>query len=209
MGEEVREPRTTIPRAIVGALGAAVVVYTVVGVTLLMTLGLTGIGGSTTPLAAAVEGSPWAGVVVRVGASAAALGALLALIAGVGRTSLAMAREGDLPRWLSAVHPRYRVPHRAEAVLAVVVCVLVATVDLRGAIGFSSFGVLLYYAVANASAWTQTREHRLYPRRVQVLGLTACLVLVATLPLAAVLAGLAVLAVGLSLRAIRLRRVPR
>jgi APA family basic amino acid/polyamine antiporter len=209
MGEEVREPRTTIPRAIVGALGAAVVVYTVVGVTLLMTLGLTGIGGSTTPLAAAVEGSPWAGVVVRVGASAAALGALLALIAGVGRTSLAMAREGDLPRWLSAVHPRYRVPHRAEAVLAVVVCVLVATVDLRGAIGFSSFGVLLYYAVANASAWTQTREHRLYPRRVQVLGLTACLVLVATLPLAAVLAGLAVLAVGLAVRAIRLRRVPR
>jgi APA family basic amino acid/polyamine antiporter len=101
------------------------------------------------------------------------------------------------------------VPHRAEAVLAVVVCVLVATVDLRGAIGFSSFGVLLYYAVANASAWTQTREHRLYPRRVQVLGLTACLVLVATLPLAAVLAGLAVLAVGLAVRAIRLRRVPR
>jgi APA family basic amino acid/polyamine antiporter len=209
MGEEVREPRTTIPRAIVGALGGAVVVYAVVALTLLATLGLAGTGESTTPLAAAVEGSSWAGVVVRVGASAAALGALLALIAGVGRTSLAMAREDDLPRWLSAVHPRYRVPHRAEAVLAVVVCVLVATVDLRGAIGFSSFGVLLYYAVANASAWTQTGEHRLYPRWVQGLGLVACLVLVVTLPLAAVLAGLGVFAVGIALRAMRLRRSPR
>ena len=56
-----------------------------------------------------------------VGGAAAALGALLALIAGVGRTSLAMARQGDLPRWLAAVHPRYRVPHRAEIALAVIV----------------------------------------------------------------------------------------
>ncbi|AEG43016.1 APC family permease [Isoptericola variabilis] len=209
MGEEVVEPRTTIPRAIVGALGGTVVVYAVVAVTLLAVLGLSGIGATTTPLAAAVEGTPWAGVVVRVGASAAALGALLALVAGVGRTSLAMAREGDLPRWLSAVHPRFSVPHHAEVALAAVVCVLVATVDLRGAIGFSSFGVLLYYAVANAAAWTQTGEHRLYPRWVQGLGLVACLVLVATLPLVAVVAGIAVFAVGLTIRAARLHRSPR
>ena len=64
---------------------------------------------------------------VAVGGATAALGALLALIAGIGRTTLAMAREGDLPRWLAAVHPRFRVPHRAEVVLAVVVSTLVAT----------------------------------------------------------------------------------
>ena len=72
-----------------------------------------------------------------------------------------MAREGDLPRWLAAVHPRFQVPHRAElAVARRGRRVLVLTVDLRGAIGFSSFGVLLYYVVANASAFTQPREHR-------------------------------------------------
>ena len=94
-------------------------------------------------------------------AAAAALGALLALVAGIGRTSLAMARNGDLPRALAAVHPRFAVPHRAEVVLALVVSVLVVATDLRGAIGFSSFGVLLYYAVANASAFTQTGADRL------------------------------------------------
>jgi APA family basic amino acid/polyamine antiporter len=57
------------------------------------------------------------------------------LIAGVGRTGLAMARHRDPPAWLAAVHPRYRVPHRAEMALAVVVSILVATVDLRGVIG--------------------------------------------------------------------------
>ena len=69
---------------------------------------------------------------------------MLALIAGIGRTTLAMAREGDLPRGLAAVHPRFHTPHRAEVALAVVIVLLVLTIDLRGAIGFSSFGVLLY-----------------------------------------------------------------
>ncbi|PRZ04130.1 amino acid/polyamine/organocation transporter (APC superfamily) [Isoptericola sp. CG 20/1183] len=208
MGEEVRDPRRTIPRAILLALGGAVVVYTVVALTLLAALGLDGIAGTTAPLAVAVEDSSWAGVVVRVGAAAASLGALLALVAGIGRTTLAMAREGDLPRWLSAVHPRFRVPHRAEVTLAAVVVVLVLTVDLRGAIGFSSVGVLLYYAVANAAAFTQTGSDRLYPRWLQVLGLVACVVLVVTLPPSAVLAGLAVFAVGIALRELRLRLRP-
>ena len=209
MGEEVRDPGRTIPRAIQLALGLTVLVYAAVAVTLLAVLGAGGTAGTAAPLAAAVEGSgwAWAGLVVRVGGAAAALGALLALIAGVGRTSLAMAREGDLPRWLAAVHPRHRVPHHAEVALAVVVCLLVLTVDLRGAIGFSSFGVLLYYLVANLSAWTQTAEHRRFPRALQALGATGCAVLVLTLPISAVLIGVAVLTVGMALRFWRTRQL--
>jgi len=72
-----------------------------------------------------------------------------------------MARHDDLPGWLAAVHPRYLVPHHAEIALAlVVVCLLVLVADLRGAIGFSSFGVLLYYLIANVSAFTQTEDQR-------------------------------------------------
>src|SRR5690606_25410626 len=115
------------------------------------------------------------------------------------------------PRWLAAVHPRFAVPHRAEVVVAVVVCALVLTVDLRGAIGFSSFGVLLYYAVANAAAVTQTGAWRLSPRALQVAGLAGCLVLAATLPTTAVLGGLLVLAAGVAYRAVgqRVRRAWR
>jgi APA family basic amino acid/polyamine antiporter len=209
MGEEVRDPARTIPRAIPLALGLAVLVYAVVAVALLTVLGPDEVAASATPVAALAEASGWAwtGPVVRVAAAAASLGALLALVAGVGRTTLAMAREGDLPRVLAAVHPRYRVPHRAEAVLGAVVVVLVLTVDLRGVIGFSSFGVLLYYLVANVSAFTQDRAHRRYPRALQVLGALGCAVLAATLPVGAVLGGVAVLAVGVAVRLVRTRRV--
>ncbi|MBQ6642975.1 MAG: APC family permease, partial [Saccharopolyspora sp.] len=144
-------------------------------------------------------------VLARLGAAAASLGALLALIAGLGRTTMAMARGNDLPGFLAAVHPRRRVPHHAEVVVAAIVVVLVLTTDLRGAIGFSSFGVLVYYAIANAAAFTQPAQQRRWPRAINVLGLSGCLTLAATLPVASVLAGLVVFAAGLLGRAITRR----
>jgi APA family basic amino acid/polyamine antiporter len=176
----------------------------VVGVALLVALGPGGLAASARPLASAVDavGAAWAVPVVRVGAAVASLGALLALIAGVGRTCLAMARNGDLPRWLDSVHSTYQVPDHAELVIAAVVSVLVLTTDLRGAIGFSSFGVLTYYAIANASAFTQDRVHRRWPRALNVAGLVACVVLVVTLPWTAIVAGIGVLAVGIAGRAV-------
>jgi basic amino acid/polyamine antiporter, APA family len=142
---------------------------------------------------------------VRIGAVVASLGSLLALVAGLGRTSLAMARNGDLPRWLAAVDPRRQVPHHAELAVGAAVAVLVLTTDLRAAIGFSSFGVLLYYAVANVSAWTQDEAHRRWPRWLNVVGAVACIALVAALPVADIVAGLLVLVVGVAGR-VGLRR---
>ena len=94
------------------------------------------------------------------------------------------------------MHPRFRTPHRAEAALAVVVVTVVLVTDLRGAIGFSSFGVLLYYGIANAAAFTQTGAERRWPRALNVLGMLGCVVLALSLPATSILAGAAVLAAG-------------
>ncbi|MFF2844349.1 APC family permease [Paenarthrobacter sp. NPDC057981] len=208
MGEEVREPRRTIPKAITIALGITIVIYSVIAITLLGVLGPEGVAGTPTPLADAVGAGSmaWAAPVVRVGAAVASLGALLALVAGLGRTSLAMAREHDLPPWLSAVHAKYKVPHHAEITIGAVICVVIAVADLRGAIGFSSFGVLLYYLVANIAAFTQPADARRYPKALQVAGAIACVVLVTTLPPLSVGLGVLMLAVGILYRFLRLRR---
>jgi basic amino acid/polyamine antiporter, APA family len=207
LGEEVRDPARTIPRAIPLALGITVVLYLVVGVVALAAAGPAVLAASHAPITAAVRaaGAAWSVPVVRVGSAIASLGSLLALIAGIGRTTLAMARNGDLPRGLAAVDSRRQVPARAELAVAAVVGLLVLSTDLRGAIGFSSFGVLLYYAVANASAYTQDAVHRRWPRALNVAGLVGCVTLVATLPVASVAAGVAVLVVGVAFRAL-LRR---
>jgi APA family basic amino acid/polyamine antiporter len=207
LGEEVVDPARTIPRAIPIALGIAVVVYLVVAVAALAAAGPQRIAHSAEPLTTAVRAADasYAVPVVRVGAALASLGALLALIAGIGRTSLAMARGRDLPRWLGAVHSRYRVPHHAELALAGVVGVLVVTTDLRGVLGVSSFGVLTYYAIANASAFTQPVEQRRWPRALTVVGVAGCAALAVTLPPLSIVTALGVLAVGVAGRAVALR----
>lgn len=209
MGEEVREPERTIPRAIPAALSITVVVYALIGVALLGSLGPDRLAASAAPLADAVASGTFAALapVARAGAAVASLGALLALVAGVGRTALAMARNGDLPRPLAAVHPRYRVPYRAEIAVGIAVAALVLTFDLRGAIGFSSFGVLVYYAIANAAAFTLPAAERRIPRWLPVLGFAGCLALAFTLPAPSVLAGLGVFLVGVAGRALTRRRL--
>ena len=198
MGEEVRDPRRTIPRAIPLALGITLAGYAVVTVAVLLVLGGAELGAATAPLADAVRtaGFPELAPMVRIGAAVAALGSLLALLLGVSRTILAMARDRHLPHTLAAVHPRFAVPHRAELAVGAVVLVLAATADVRGAIGFSSFGVLVYYAIANASAWTLSPAEGRPARAVPALGLVGCLGLAFALPLTSVVSGAAVLAVG-------------
>ncbi|MFF0628449.1 APC family permease [Streptomyces sp. NPDC004296] len=205
LGEEVRDPARTIPRAIPVALGITLLVYTVVAVAVLLVLGPDGLAAAAAPLAEAARAAGAGGLtpVVRVGAAVAALGSLLALILGVSRTTLAMARDRHLPHHLAAVHPKFKVPHRAEIAVGVVVAAVAATADIRAAIGFSSFGVLVYYAIANASAWTLTPAEGRPARIIPAVGLTGCLVLAFALPLTSVAAGAAVLAVGAAVYAVR------
>jgi len=198
LGEEVVDPARTIPRAIPIALGVTLGVYAIVAVSALLAAGPEALAESTAPLATAVRAGSldWLAPAVRIGGTVAALGVLLSLIAGVSRTAFAMAANGDLPRVLDAVHPDHRVPHRAELAAGAAVTVLVLVADLRSAIGFSSFAVLTYYAIANAAAWTLPAAQRRWPRMLSVLGVAGCALLAFTLPEVSVLVGGGVLALG-------------
>ena len=205
LGEEVVDPKRTIPRAVPIALGITLVVYALVAVAALAAAGASALGGSDAPLVTAVQAGRFDGLapVVRAGAVIAAAGVLLSLIVGVSRTVFAMGSRGDLPRWFDAVHPTNKVPHRAELAVGTVVAATVLLVDLRGAIGFSSFAVLVYYAIANAAAWTLPANNRRWSRVVAGAGIGGCIVLACTLPASSVLAGIAVLATGALIYAAR------
>ena len=205
LGEEVRDPERTIPCAVPVALGIVLAVYLVVGAVALVVLGAARLATAGAPLADVVSAAraPWLAWPVRLGAGIAVVGVLLALLAGVARTALAMARRSDLPGALAAVHPARRVPHRAQLAVGVMVMLLVAVADLRGAIGFSSFTVLVYYAIANASAFTLGGA--LWRRALAALGLAGCVTLALALPWRSALAGSAVLAAGTVVYAVRRR----
>jgi APA family basic amino acid/polyamine antiporter len=196
LGEEVRDPARTIPRAIPLALGITLAVYATLAIVVLAVLGPDRLAASPAPLAAVTAAGSWAWMepVVRVGAVLAAVGSLLSLLLGVSRTTLAMARDRHLPATLAAVHPRHPAPRHAELAVGAVVVLVVLVADVGEAIGFSSFAVLAYYAIANASALTLGREAG--RRVVPVLGVAGCLLVAASLPATATLTGVAVLATG-------------
>lgn len=207
LGEEVKDPGRAIPRAVLGALALALAIYLLVGAGLLRALGPVGTAESRAPLVAAVEPwAHWAAPVVVIGAVSAGLGALLGLIAGIGRTALAMAREGDLPGPLARVGTRFRVPYLADLAVAAVIITLLLATDILTVVGFSSFGVLIYYSVTNLAALTLPDRPWHAPRALNVLGLVGCLVLAFTLPPASIAVMLGVLAAGVAGRAALLVR---
>jgi APA family basic amino acid/polyamine antiporter len=205
LGEEVIDPARTIPRAIPLALGLALVIYAAVAVSALLAIGATGLANASAPLARAVEAGRWSALtpVVRIGAVVASLGVLLSLLAGVSRTAFAMAGNGDLPRFLASVHPRHRVPDRAELVVGATVVAIVLVADVHDAIGFSSFAVLVYYAIANASALTLRPSERRWPRSLAIAGVAGCALLAASLPWPSIFAGTALLVAGAAVYMIR------
>ena len=204
LGEEVRDPATTIPRAVTRALAGVLGVYLVVGLTAVAAVPIGALAGAEAPLRVLVERSPLdaAAPVVGAGATIASFGVLLNLIPGVSRTALAMARRGELPGRLAVVDARRRLPVRAELGVMTVVLALVVLLELRSAIAVSGVAVLTYYAVTNAAAFTLAREERRWPRWIAGLGLVGCVALVAALPGDALVGGLAVLVTGVIARRI-------
>jgi APA family basic amino acid/polyamine antiporter len=198
LGEEVRDPRRTIPRAIALSVGIAFAVYALVMAAALMAVRPEDLAISPRPLVTAVEAGSLDALapVVAVAAAVASLGVLLSLLAGVSRTVFAMAANGDLPRPLGAVHPRHRIPHVAGLAAGLVVAAVVAIADVRAAIGFSSVLVLVYYALANASALRLPAGPAGLLRGAALAGLAGCLVVAAALPPSSVLGGAGILMLG-------------
>jgi len=198
LGEEVINPKSTIPKAILMALGITVVVYVLVIGTTLLCVDIGALSQSKAPLVLAVESGQFAFLspVVRIGACFASVGVLLSLLAGVSRTVFAMAANRDLPFALSAVHPIQKVPYRAEITVGLIVAIVVSLADIRSAIGFSSFAVLTYYAIANAAAWSLEKSERLWPRWMSALGFVSCATIALSLPKISVFGGLALFVLG-------------
>jgi basic amino acid/polyamine antiporter, APA family len=201
LGEEVRDPARTIPRAVPIALGVALLTYVLVAVTLLRVLGPGGLAASEVPVVAAAErAAPAVVPLVQAAAVVAALAVLLSLVAGVSRTAFAMGAGGDLPRPLAAVSV-HRTPAVAEIAVGVAVLLAVLLGGLRGAVALSAFTVLLYYAVMNVAALRLRPPERRWPRAYAALGLLGCLALAGSLPRGTVVAGALVLAAAMAARA--------
>lgn len=202
LGEEVRDPARTIPRAIVITLVLTMLLYVAVTAVAVAVAGAGGLADATraeaAPLEVVARLLPVPGVAWLVGAAAvtALAGVLLNLLLGLSRVVLAMGRRGDLPRALAVVDSRHASPARAVVGVGVVVAGLVAIGNVETTWSFSAFTVLVYYALTNLAALRLPPEGRRFPRIVPFLGLLSCLGLAFWVDAAVWMAGTGLLAVG-------------
>ncbi|GIW72953.1 MAG: hypothetical protein KatS3mg102_2495 [Planctomycetota bacterium] len=180
LAEEVREPRRTVPRAILVALGASAVIYGAVAVVAVGAAGAPALAAAARGPVAPLEvlargfGVPGLGWLVAAGALAAMLGVLLNLLLGLSRVVLAMGRRGDLPRALAAVDPARGSPRAAVVAVGLAVGALVATGDVATTWSFSAFTVLVYYAITDLAALRLPAPQRPGGRWVAASGLAGC-----------------------------------
>ena len=211
LGEEVKEPRRTIPRAIIITLAASMILYISVAFVGLGIVGAEAYGRATRDEIAPLEiiaerfSIPNAGMVLSIGAITAMLGVLLNLLLGLSRVLLAMGRRSDMPSVVANVNQQTGVPSVATLVIAVIIGSLALLGDVRLTWSFSAFTVLIYYALTNLCALRLTREQRLFPIWPAYLGLAACLFLAFWVDLRVWLAGLALIVVGCLWQAIASR----
>lgn len=205
LGEEVVEPKKTIPKAIVLSLAITLVVYLLVALAVLISVKFEGLTLSTAPLVSIVETGKFRefSYIIKVGAGCASVGVLLSLLAGVSRTMFAMAAQGELPRFLNQVHPLTKVPHLAEYTLTILVALVLVTGDLSSAIGFSSFSILIYYAIANAAAWRLDKKQRQWPRWFAAVGFFNCLLIAFSLPQKSIVSGVLLCLLGFIVKRFR------
>jgi basic amino acid/polyamine antiporter, APA family len=195
LGEEVRDPEVTIPRAVIVTLAITAVLYTAVAWTVTRLWTEAGIGGDSL---FAMSRDMTGGVIVSLAAAAAMAGVLLNLILGLSRVWLAMGRRGDMPSPLARITDGS--PRVAVAVTGVAVAGLTLIGDLRIAWSFSAFSVLLYYAITNVAALRLVSEQRRFPRWTAWAGLLSCVFLAAWLDPAVVGISLLVIVSGLAWR---------
>jgi APA family basic amino acid/polyamine antiporter len=172
MGEEVVNPKTTIPQAMMVTLGVSMVLYSIVAV-----VGLSGgLTAGTAPLVQVAQqfAVPYGGLILTIGAITAMLGVLLNLILGLSRVLLAMARRKDMPQFLTRINRSGTSPVPAVVTIGLIVALLTLVGNVQVTWSFSAFNVLIYYSITNFCALQLPPADRLYPRWLSYCGLIAC-----------------------------------
>ena len=183
LGEEVREPRRTIPLAICATLGASWLLYASVGwaLTNYQEFEVLGLGdglNQTLRLEVVVQtfDQPWLEKLVQVGAITAMLGVLLNLILGLSRVYLAFGRRNDLPKAFAKLDAQSN-PRLAVLFTGVVIAALCLMGDVLMTWSLSAVTVLIYYGITNLAALRLNKQDQIFPRWISIIGLFSCVFL--------------------------------
>jgi APA family basic amino acid/polyamine antiporter len=208
-GDESRDPRRDLPRAIVLSLAVVTVVYVLVALAAVGAVPWPQISGSEAALADVLSlatGQTWTAVLLSIGAVIAIASVVLTVLYGQTRILYAMSRDGLVPPVFSRVSARRRIPVANTVIVSVVIALLAGLVPLGELANATSIGTLFAFALVNVGVILLRRSRPDLPRTFRtplypltpVLGVAFCVLLVFGLGSATWLVFLAWMLVGLA-----------
>lgn len=202
LAEEVKDPKKTIPKAVIITIITAIILYIAVSIVAIGVIGTDKMAASTSPLqiVANALSSPAIDTIITIGASTAMLGVLLSQILGISRMMLAMGRRNDIPPFFQKIHNKYRVPHLGVITTGIIILVVTLTRSFEFIVRAASFTILLYYSITNIAALKQPSEEQIYGKAIPILGLAGCLAMSVSLPFNVIATGVLLLIAGFILR---------
>ncbi|MGI8496657.1 MAG: APC family permease [Gemmatimonadaceae bacterium] len=158
---ELRDPARTVPWALLIAMAGATALYLAIQMVAQAVLGPEALAAETTaPLAAvgrAIAG-PAGALIIAAGASISMFGHVSGMTLAMPRALYAFGRDGILPGWMAAVHPRFRTPYVAIVVQASIACTLAATGSFAQLAILANVSVLVLYLLCCVAAWQLQRR---------------------------------------------------
>ncbi|OKI01232.1 amino acid permease [Streptomyces sp. CB02923] len=170
-GEEVKNPRRSIPTAIMICIGLVTVLYCVVALSAIGALSADEVGDKPAALSLVVNqvtGSAVGGGVIAFGAVLAIASVVLAVMYGQTRILMSMSRDGLVPRVFERISPKTSTPVAGTWIVAVVFAVPAAVVPLDVVMNLTTIGTLAVMAVVNVSVMVLRRTRPDLPRRFRV-----------------------------------------
>src|SRR5690554_569449 len=202
LAEEVKDPKRTIPKAIIITIVTAILLYVSISIVAIGVIGTDSMAQSHSPIQLVANALSTSGIsiIITIGASTAMLGVLLSQILGVSRVMLAMGRRGDLPSVFESIHNRFRVPHVGILFTGIIILALTVFGSFEFIVRSATFTILLYYGITNIAALKQPINEKMYSTAIPVLGLLGCIVMSISLPINVIFSGIGLLIIGFGLR---------
>jgi basic amino acid/polyamine antiporter, APA family len=172
-GEEVKNPRRTMPLAIIGALIIVSTIYIAVAVVAVAAQPIGDFTDQEAGLSAILEtvtGSTWPATVLAAGAVISIFSVTLVVIYGQTRILFAMSRDGMIPPFFHRLNPRTLTPVPATILVAIVISLLAGVLPIDFLAEMTSIGTLVAFLIVSVGVIVlRVREPDL-PRGFRVPG---------------------------------------
>jgi APA family basic amino acid/polyamine antiporter len=222
--QEAKNPQKDMPLGILGSLVICTILYILVSTVLTGLVNYKSLNVAD-PVALGIDatGVSWGALLVKIGAVFGLATVMLVMLLGQSRVFFSMSRDGLLPKWASAIHPKFRTPWISTIAVGTVVAILPAFLTVGRLAELVNIGTLLAFTIVCAGVWVLRVRHPDLHRPfktpfvplVPILGILTAVYLMSNLPLITwevmigwLLIGL-VIYFGYSIRHSKVQKLPR